>query len=271
MSNQQESPSHRRDGSSETIRYDWPALPIRASSLANIERVKIFRESFLGLLLQDPRVMARLDQWAQATGLMNAAQVMATAVDEQTVSDGMSAIESAMERLVMMSEDIALFLRDELHVPYAGLAMALLEELGDRAFIVMYGDGTPPTHTLRVEIDDPPAPNFRWSFRKRAGETESDIVARFVSEANAAYEQLIAACQVQGHVEIGRMRTNEVPTYAAWYYRHQVCKEPIRSIAQQHHKEKRHKKSFAMCDCRSTIRTGVKKAEDLINLAFPTS
>jgi hypothetical protein len=36
MSNQQESPSYSHDGPSETMGFDWPAVPIYASSLAEM-------------------------------------------------------------------------------------------------------------------------------------------------------------------------------------------------------------------------------------------
>jgi hypothetical protein len=272
MSNQEDSHSHGHDKQSETISFDWPAVPIYASSLAEIERVKIFREAFLALLIEDPRVIARLDQWGQATGLMDAAQVMAAAVDEQTASDGMRAIDCAMEQLVMMSEDIVTFLRDELHVPYASLGTALLQELCERAYAVMYGDGTPPAHTLQVHISDPPAPNFQLrGFRKKAGETENEIVQRLEEHLNAEYARLLKLCEVQGHIDVGRKRTKEVPRYADWFYRNRVCQQTIRSIAKQHHNEKRHQKNFATCDCRSTITEAIRQAETLVNIAFPAS
>jgi hypothetical protein len=206
--------------------------------------VKIFREAFLALLVQDPRVIAPLDQWGQATGLMDAAQMIAAAVDEQTVSDCMNAIYGAMERVERMREDIVTFPQDELHLPYAGVAAALFQELCERAYAVIYGAGTPPAHTLQVHISDPPAPNFQLrGFRKKPGETESEIVQRLEDHLNAEYARLLALCEVQGHLEIGRKRTKEVPTYAHWFCRNRVCQESIRSIAMQHHDEKGHKKT----------------------------
>jgi hypothetical protein len=272
MSYQHESPSHRHDGRPELMGFDWPAVPIYASSLAEIERVKIFREAFLALLVQDLRVIARLDQWGQATGLMDAAQVMTAAVDEQTASDGLSAIDRAMERLVKMSEDRITFLRDELHLPYAGVGAELLQELCERAYAVIYGDGTPPTHSLEVHLSDPPAPNFQLrGFRKKAGETESEIVQRLEEHLNAEFARLLALCEVQGHLEVGRNRTKEVPRYAHWFYCQHVCQKSIRSLAREHHIEKHHKKDFDRCDCRSSIAEAIKQAETLMDLAFPAS
>jgi hypothetical protein len=270
MSTQQESPSHDHDELSEPLRFEWAEVPIYASSLAEVERMEIFRDAFLALLFQDPRVIARLDQWWQSTGLRDAAQVMAAAVDDQTVSEGRSAIDRAMEQMEMMSEEYVTFVRDELHLPYGGVIVVLLQELCERALAVIYGDGTPAARSSKVYISDPPAPNFRLrGFRKKAGETEHEIVQRLEEHLNAEYARLLELCTVQGHVESGRKRTGEVPRYAHWFYRNRVCGESIRSITKEHHLEKKHRKDFSRCDCRSTVKGAIKQAETLMDLAFP--
>jgi hypothetical protein len=279
MSKQQESPSHHHDRLSETLSFEWAEVPIHASSLAEVERMEIFRNAFLSLLVQDPRVIARLDQWWQSTGLRDAAQVMAatldeqaTRVDEQTMRVGVSTIELATEQLAMMSEEYVTFVRDELHLPYGGVVVALFQELGARALAVIYGDGTPGERSSKVYISDPPAPNFRLrGFRKKAGETEHEIVQRLEENVNAEYARLLELCKVQGHVESGRKRTSEVPRYAHWFYRNRVCGESIRSMTKEHHREKKHRKDFSRCDCRSTVKEAIKQAETLMALAFPPS
>jgi hypothetical protein len=112
MNNQQESPSPRHEGPSETVGFDWPAVPIHVTSLAELERVKVFREAFLTLLVQDPRVSVRLDQWGRDTGLWDAARAMAAAVDEEAVRHGERAIDCALERLDAIVEDMAIFVYD---------------------------------------------------------------------------------------------------------------------------------------------------------------
>jgi hypothetical protein len=143
---------------------------IAVTFLAELERLKVFREAFLTLLLQDPHVIRPLDQWGRDEGLWDATRAMAAAVDEETVSRGVRATACALERLDTFIGDMAILISGELHLPYAGVGVALYQELCERAYATIYGDAPLLAHTLQACISDPPAPRFRLkSFQTKPG------------------------------------------------------------------------------------------------------
>lgn len=53
--------------------------------------------------------------------------------------------------------------------------------------------------------------------------------------------------------------------WATWFYRVRVRRESVRSLAMERHAEKKHRRQFEDCDCRRTVRLGLKEAERLLD------
>jgi hypothetical protein len=176
---------------------------------------------------------------------------------------------SAMRRVDFIAPDVVTFVRDELGLPWPWVAIELCQVLVLEAMGIICGG---PWHmTWHVELEDPAAPDLRFTFEVQPGETISTAHRRFIDEANTFSTRLEEAAPA---VEVGRVPSDlsheardGVGEYARWFYRHRVCGESIRSIAREYHTARSHRRAFDACDCRKAVRYGLGQAERLLSLS----
>jgi hypothetical protein len=120
-----------------------------------------------------------------------------------------------------------------------------------------------------VPRGDVPAPRLTCTFSTHPGEMVHAAQQRLRKEIEAVMAHLESARPPQGRVpaNLEREAQQGVGKYARWLYRHRLCGESIRSLAQRYHTEQRHPRPFWQCDCRRGVRYGIKEAERLLGLA----
>jgi hypothetical protein len=263
---------------------------LTGKTLGDIVRQYLVRIAFLNELMGDPRVQVRLQQWGERTGLTNAVQRYAAALDKMAQYQGLenrldhrvpktlaisrdcsleeelalSDVYTAIDRLDDIAEELANFVGDELGCPWTWLAAELLRAL----YIKFWEYIDPDCQTYAdIKLEYPPAPKFNFRFERPAGEDPSKLVEEFLASVEAAIAPIL-----RGEIPRGKVPTNlqeeldkGVGKYARWFFYNKVCGQSIRSHAIAYH-ETRHRGPLTdSCGCRRAVFGGIKTAANLLN------
>jgi hypothetical protein len=264
------------------------------------------QDEFLSCWLNDKRMTARLQTWSASVGLPEIINDVAAFLDRVTDRYGFSrradlgriprpphtSVEDLLpewyglqDRLYgayrssrEIMEATCTYVRDELEQPWPWLAYRLtnhvFEQAWDRAL------GITPVRSRPSHLDDhiygPYVQPFEYTFKTKPGELVAEANKRFEAEYKAALTNLQRESKWQslpkGKVRPDRERKTRRNT--KWLYLYLIGKVhgpkiSIYSIAKLFHieQEKRPKhEKFPECSCQWDVRTGIKRAQALLDL-----
>jgi len=111
---------------------------------------------------------------------------------------------------------------------------------------------------------DPPGAT-RFTFARRPGETPAEAVRRLSALVREVRRGLALEQRTpQGRRRLPKREGEPIAQWCQWLVRHRVGGESIRYLAMENHARQHSREDFADCDCRSTIKADIRKAEALL-------